>query len=134
MSWFSFEWKLFFNVSCLEAYRGLGSPHTNLIYDLCHVFYVILMIANLLSAKTMLRRQKLESGKAPRKPCVEQSRQRPGSGNRRLSHHSQVHACSCPVGRKTMNNCKRSVNGCVWTCWIGCADPFMLCPSVSKTE
>ncbi|XP_039987238.1 centrosomal protein of 126 kDa [Xiphias gladius] len=40
-------------------------------------------------AKTMLRRQVLESGRAVRKPCVEQSRQSPGSGYRSLPQPSQ---------------------------------------------
>uniref|UniRef100_A0A3B4V6J3 Centrosomal protein 126 n=1 Tax=Seriola dumerili TaxID=41447 RepID=A0A3B4V6J3_SERDU len=40
-------------------------------------------------AKTMLRRQALESGRAVRKHCVEQSRQSSGSGNRRLPQPSQ---------------------------------------------
>ncbi|GLD53545.1 centrosomal protein of 126 kDa [Lates japonicus] len=35
------------------------------------------------------KRQALESGRAGRKPCVEQSRQTPGSGNRRLPQPSQ---------------------------------------------
>ncbi|XP_069572413.1 centrosomal protein of 126 kDa [Brachyistius frenatus] len=35
-------------------------------------------------AKTILRRQALESGQVLRKPCAEQSRQPPGSGNKRL--------------------------------------------------
>uniref|UniRef100_A0A4W6CFP6 Centrosomal protein 126 n=1 Tax=Lates calcarifer TaxID=8187 RepID=A0A4W6CFP6_LATCA len=56
-------------------------------------------------AKSMFRRQALESGRAGRKPCVEQSRQSPGSGNRRLPQPSQVLACSCPVGREIVNNC-----------------------------
>ncbi|XP_054459207.1 centrosomal protein of 126 kDa [Anoplopoma fimbria] len=40
-------------------------------------------------AKNMLRRQALDSGRAVRKPCVEQSRQPPGSGSRRLPPPSQ---------------------------------------------
>ncbi|XP_036936596.1 centrosomal protein of 126 kDa [Acanthopagrus latus] len=40
-------------------------------------------------AKTKLRRQALESGRVVRKSCVEQSRQLPGSGNRRLPQTSQ---------------------------------------------
>uniref|UniRef100_UPI0037E7B0C0 centrosomal protein of 126 kDa n=1 Tax=Semicossyphus pulcher TaxID=241346 RepID=UPI0037E7B0C0 len=40
-------------------------------------------------AKHMLRRQALESGRGVRKPCVEQSRQPPGSGNRRFPQPSQ---------------------------------------------
>ncbi|XP_071353521.1 centrosomal protein of 126 kDa isoform X1 [Trachinotus anak] len=40
-------------------------------------------------AKTMFRRQALESGRAVRKHCVEQSRQSSGSGNRRLPQPSQ---------------------------------------------
>ncbi|KAI3354055.1 hypothetical protein L3Q82_018614, partial [Scortum barcoo] len=40
-------------------------------------------------AKTALRRQALESGRVIRKPFVEQSRQPPGSGNRRFPQPSQ---------------------------------------------
>ncbi|XP_033486157.1 centrosomal protein of 126 kDa isoform X1 [Epinephelus lanceolatus] len=40
-------------------------------------------------AKNMFRRQALDSGRAVRKACVEQSRQPPGSGNRRLPQPSQ---------------------------------------------
>ncbi|XP_044059172.1 centrosomal protein of 126 kDa isoform X2 [Siniperca chuatsi] len=40
-------------------------------------------------AKNMLRRQALESRRVVRKPCVEQSRQPPGSGNRRFPQPSQ---------------------------------------------
>ncbi|KAE8295009.1 Centrosomal protein of 126 kDa [Larimichthys crocea] len=39
--------------------------------------------------KNKLKRQALESGRGVRKPCVEQSKQSPGSGNRRVPQPSQ---------------------------------------------
>ncbi|XP_056229212.1 centrosomal protein of 126 kDa isoform X3 [Seriola aureovittata] len=57
------------------------SPRNSHVSDCC--------ISESLSTKTMLRRQALESGRAVRKHCMEQSRQSSGSGNRRLPQPSQ---------------------------------------------
>ncbi|XP_071353522.1 centrosomal protein of 126 kDa isoform X2 [Trachinotus anak] len=57
------------------------SPQDSQLSDCCN--------SESLSTKTMFRRQALESGRAVRKHCVEQSRQSSGSGNRRLPQPSQ---------------------------------------------
>ncbi|XP_040902677.1 centrosomal protein of 126 kDa [Toxotes jaculatrix] len=55
--------------------------------------------------KNMLRRQALESGRAVRKPCVEQSRQPPGSGIRTLPQLSQPPKQSTGPGRMFSSTC-----------------------------
>lgn len=67
----------------------------------CFMFYAWFQWIHLLSAKNMLRRQALESGRVGRKPYVEQSRQPPGSKNRRPPQPSQVRTCmQLPCGKE----------------------------------
>lgn len=69
------------------------------------MIYINLVCFFFLSAKTVLRRQVMESGQAVRKHCMEQSRQSSGSGNRQFPQPSQVRACKHPAGEKIVNNC-----------------------------
>ncbi|XP_026219555.1 centrosomal protein of 126 kDa isoform X2 [Anabas testudineus] len=69
--------------------KGLCLACTPTDEEISQLWYGVRSALSTKDAKAMLSRQALESGRAVRKPCVEQSRHPPGLGNIRLPQPSQ---------------------------------------------
>ncbi|KAK9521184.1 hypothetical protein VZT92_021013 [Zoarces viviparus] len=82
--------------SCSGRRRGMVCNDTGLCLDCTPTDEEILLLWHGVrsalatnEAETRLRQQALDDGRVVKKPCVDQNRQRPGSGNRRLPPPSQ---------------------------------------------